>query len=67
MMLTSLVYFGEHWVIDGLVGWMLVGLSFLFWGWFETRQRECAPTGPHGYLDWPRPPRPGRIASAVAP
>jgi len=38
VMLTSLVYFGEHWVIDGLVGWALVGLSFLFWGWFEKRQ-----------------------------
>ncbi|MEO6124893.1 MAG: phosphatase PAP2 family protein [Ilumatobacteraceae bacterium] len=40
IMLTSLVYFGEHWVIDGLVGWTLVGLSFLFWGWFENRQRR---------------------------
>ena len=38
VMLTSLVYFGEHWVIDGLVGWILVGLSFLFWGWSERRQ-----------------------------
>jgi len=38
VMLTSLVYFAEHWVIDGLVGWALVGLSFLFWGWFENRQ-----------------------------
>ena len=38
LMLTSLVYFGEHWVIDGLAGWLLVGLSFLFWGWFERRQ-----------------------------
>ncbi|MCU1397426.1 MAG: hypothetical protein JWN62_535 [Acidimicrobiales bacterium] len=37
VMLTSLVYFGEHWVIDGLVGWTLVGLSFLFWGWQERR------------------------------
>ena len=25
MMLTSLVYFGEHWVIDGFVGWAIVG------------------------------------------
>ena len=40
IMLASLVYFGEHWVIDGLVGWTLVGLSFLFWGWFEKRQRR---------------------------
>ena len=40
VMLASLVYFGEHWVIDGLVGWIIVGLSFLFWGWFENRQRR---------------------------
>jgi membrane-associated phospholipid phosphatase len=39
MMLTSLVYFGEHWIIDGLVGWALVGASFKFWNWFEARQR----------------------------
>jgi membrane-associated phospholipid phosphatase len=40
IMLTSLVYFGEHWVIDGLVGWVLVGLSFLLWGWQERHQRR---------------------------
>ncbi|MBI5090788.1 MAG: phosphatase PAP2 family protein [Actinobacteria bacterium] len=39
MMLTALVYFGEHWIIDGLVGWALVGGSFAFWNWFESRQR----------------------------
>ncbi len=38
LMLTSLVYFAEHWVIDGLVGFALVGLSFWFWAWFERRQ-----------------------------
>ena len=40
MMLSSLVYFGEHWVIDGLVGFALVGASFWFWNWFEARQRR---------------------------
>jgi membrane-associated phospholipid phosphatase len=40
LMLTSLVYLGEHWVIDGLVGWGLVGGSFWFWNWFEARQRR---------------------------
>jgi membrane-associated phospholipid phosphatase len=44
MMLTSLVYLGEHWVIDGLVGWALVGASFWFWDWFETRQRRIRAT-----------------------
>lgn len=38
-MLTGLVYFAEHWVIDGLVGWTIVGLSFLLWNRIETRQR----------------------------
>ncbi len=39
VMLTSLVYFAEHWVIDGLVGWAIVGGSFLFWNRMERRQR----------------------------
>ena len=38
-MLTALVYFAEHWVIDGLVGWALVGVSFLVWNRIERRQR----------------------------
>ncbi|MEO7371637.1 MAG: phosphatase PAP2 family protein [Ilumatobacteraceae bacterium] len=40
LMLTSLVYLAEHWVIDGLVGWVIVGGSFLFWHWFEQRKRR---------------------------
>jgi membrane-associated phospholipid phosphatase len=40
VMLTSLVYLAEHWVIDGLVGWAIVGASFLFWNRFEDRQRR---------------------------
>jgi membrane-associated phospholipid phosphatase len=40
IMLTSLVYLGEHWVIDGLVGWAIVGGSFWFWNRFEDRQRR---------------------------
>jgi len=40
LMLTSLVYLGEHWVIDGLVGFALVGGSFWFWNWFERRQLQ---------------------------
>jgi hypothetical protein len=39
-MLTALVYFAEHWVIDGLVGWSLVGFSFWLWNRIERRQRE---------------------------
>ncbi len=40
IMLASLVYFGEHWVIDGLVGAALVGASFLFWARVEAGQRR---------------------------
>ena len=40
IMLTSLVYLGEHWVIDGLVGWAITGGSFWFWNWRERRVRR---------------------------
>jgi membrane-associated phospholipid phosphatase len=40
LMLTSLVYLAEHWAIDGIVGWMIVGGSFLFWNRYEDRQRR---------------------------
>jgi membrane-associated phospholipid phosphatase len=40
LMLTSLVYLGEHWVIDGVVGWMIVGGSFWMWNRIERRQRR---------------------------
>ena len=40
LMLTSLVYLAEHWVIDGLVGWAIVGGAFVFWNRFEDRQRR---------------------------
>ena len=39
IMLTSLVYLGEHWVIDGLVGWAITGGAFWFWKWREGRVR----------------------------
>jgi len=40
LMLTSLVYLAEHWVIDGLIGWAIVGSSFWFWNWQEARRRR---------------------------
>lgn len=40
IMLASLVYLGEHWVIDGLVGWALTGGCFWFWGRMEQRTRS---------------------------
>jgi membrane-associated phospholipid phosphatase len=39
IMLTSLVYFGEHYVVDGLCGWLIVAGSFWFWGRQEKRTR----------------------------
>ena len=39
IMLASLVYLGEHWVIDGLVGWALTGGAFWFWNWRERQVR----------------------------
>ena len=41
LMLTSLVYLGEHWVVDGLVGWVIVGATFLFWNRMERRTRPA--------------------------
>jgi membrane-associated phospholipid phosphatase len=40
LMLTSLVYLGEHWVIDGLIGWAIVGGAFWMWNRIEDRQRR---------------------------
>ena len=40
VMLTSLVYLGEHWVIDGLVGWAITGGAFWFWRRREQSQRS---------------------------
>lgn len=39
-MLTSLVYLGEHWVIDGLVGWAITFSGFWFWNKMEQRSRD---------------------------
>lgn len=38
-MLVALVYFAEHWVIDGLVAFALVGGVFRLWDHLEARQR----------------------------
>lgn len=39
VMLFSLVFFGEHWVIDGLVGWAIVGFAFWLWNRIERGVR----------------------------
>lgn len=50
IMLTSLVYLGEHWVIDGLVGWAIVGGSFWLWNRIEARQRRSRAHRSHSAL-----------------
>lgn len=39
-MLASLVYLGEHWAIDGLVGWLVTVGVFWFWNRMEQRTRS---------------------------
>ena len=39
-MTAALVYFGEHYVVDALAGWAVVGISFLVWNRIEQRQRD---------------------------
>ena len=39
-MALTLVYFGEHYVIDIVAGWAYVGLAFWFWDRWERRRRE---------------------------
>ncbi|CAB4868459.1 unannotated protein [freshwater metagenome] len=63
IMAASLVYFGEHYVVDALAGWIIVGLSFLFWGWFERHQRRVRATRTYTALD---DAAPGRAAPSDA-
>ncbi len=35
-MAVTLMYFGEHYFVDALAGWAVVGLSFLMWNRIET-------------------------------
>jgi len=44
IMLSSLVYLAEHWVIDGLAGWAITGLTFWFWNRMEQRTRSIRAT-----------------------
>ena len=39
-MATSLVYFGEHYLVDAVAAWILVGLTFLGWNRVERAQRR---------------------------
>ena len=46
VMLTSLVYLGEHWVIDGLVGWAISVASFWFWNRMQTAAARASRASP---------------------
>jgi len=39
-MAVALAYFAEHYIIDALVGWLIVGASFLVWNRIEARLAE---------------------------
>jgi membrane-associated phospholipid phosphatase len=47
-MTFTLVYTGEHYVIDVFVGWIYVAATFVLIGWAErwwrSRRAECSPT-----------------------
>jgi membrane-associated phospholipid phosphatase len=49
-MTFTLVYSGEHWVIDVLVGWAYVGLTFVAVGlaerWWAARRVRRGPAAP---------------------
>ena len=36
----KLVQVGEHWIIDGIAGWVITGLSFLLWNRIERAIRR---------------------------
>jgi membrane-associated phospholipid phosphatase len=39
-----LVYFAEHWVVDVLAGWLVVGVSFAIWHVVDGfRSRRSSP------------------------
>ena len=40
VMLFALVLYGEHWIIDGIAGWVITGLSFLLWNRIERAIRR---------------------------
>jgi membrane-associated phospholipid phosphatase len=43
LMAFSLVYFAEHYVVDIVAGWALVGASFWFWGRYERARQLPVP------------------------
>ena len=44
-MAVALAYFAEHYIIDAIVGWLIVGASFLLWNRIERRLADRANSG----------------------
>ena len=42
-MVVTLVYFGEHYVIDAIAGWLMVGLAWFAADWWENRRGHVSP------------------------
>lgn len=42
-MVFTLVYFGEHYVIDAVAGWAMVGLAWAAADWWEKRRGHASP------------------------
>ncbi|SCE92980.1 PAP2 superfamily protein [Micromonospora viridifaciens] len=67
-MTFTLVYSGEHYVIDVLVGWAYVGLTFLVVGlaerWWAARRARRTPVEPDG--ERPAPAIPAQAAASSA-
>lgn len=42
-MVFTLVYFGEHYVVDALAGWVMVGLAWFAADWWENRRGYESP------------------------
>lgn len=42
-MVFTLVYFGEHYVVDAIAGWVMVGLAWAAADWWEKRRGHASP------------------------
>jgi membrane-associated phospholipid phosphatase len=50
-MAIALMYFGEHYLVDALGGWAIVGISFLIWNRIERRLDERPETEPQSDIE----------------
>jgi len=65
-MAVALSYFAEHYMIDAIAGWTIVGLSFLLWNRIERAldRRRAAPAGDEQGVPEVDAAEPGRVAWA---